>query len=114
MNSAVFIVLSLSIVRNIFAALPPSMANDTMCAQFGIPDVTKYQYNLLISSPFKSTYDGEVFFPVFSSMPLDSAQADITRAIIAIHGLSRNADDFFCEALATTKGSAEVLVIAPW
>jgi hypothetical protein len=104
-------------LHHVAAELPPSMANDTTCKSLGITDVTVYQYNLPISTEFGSAYAGPVFFPIFSSIPLDAYNAEITQVLVAIHGLNRNADDFFCSALKAAQdqpNKKNILVISPW
>jgi hypothetical protein len=105
----------LSMIDPVTAVLPPSMVNDTTCQSLGINDVAVYQYNFPITSEFGSTYKGPVFFPIFSSVPLNKNDAGITQVLIAIHGEFLNANDFFCLAYtAAQRSSSGVLVIAPW
>lgn len=96
-----------------FSYIPSSMANDTTCAYYGI-NATLYQYNFQISMAFTSSYRGQVFLPVFSSVPLNMMNAEATQVLISIHGLFRNADDFFCLAMVASAQSKNVVVIAPW
>jgi len=63
---------------------------------------------------FPITRDGETLVvPVYASQPLTTPDADVTRAVIAIHGLSRNANDYWGYAAAGLEGVNGVLLVAP-
>ena len=53
------------------------------------------------------------FLPVYTSHPLDSSQPDIFSTLVIQHGLSANADEYFCDAMQATYPRNNVLVISP-
>lgn len=63
---------------------------------------------------FAITRDGATLtIPVYVSQPLSSPDVRVTRAVIAIHGISRNADGYWNYAAAGLKGVSGTLLIAP-
>ena len=108
---ASFVVL-ISVVKT-FGEIPPSMLNNTECLKSGFDNITAYQYNFLIKSAFNSTYQEDVFLPIFSSSPLNVV-SNASSVLIVVHGLSRNADDFFCHGMTAAGGDPNILVISPW
>jgi pimeloyl-ACP methyl ester carboxylesterase len=72
----------------------------------------------LVTTLVPVTVDGTVFrLPVLANFPLDQRHADITRAIIVIHGALRNADSSFTAirrgAALAGKAGLHALILAP-
>jgi len=84
------------------------------CANIG--DLNIYQHNVPLVSRYGGKANSGVFLPVYASRSLAGTNTKISTVIIMIHGLLRNADDVFCDALNGLDPSKkqEVLVIAPW
>ncbi|MCE2455665.1 MAG: hypothetical protein J4G12_07550 [Gemmatimonadetes bacterium] len=59
---------------------------------------------------------GGLFLPIFSSHELATGDASVTRAVIAVHGIDRNADDYFVTgnvAAAAARAGATAVIVAP-
>lgn len=54
-----------------------------------------------------------LFLPLYTSQPIHASDASITRAIVIIHGQSRNADDYFDYVAEAVQGVAGIFVAAP-
>ena len=57
-----------------------------------------------------------LFLRLFRSFPLDSANADLTAAVIVIHGTNRNPDSYFRTMVAAVRQAGrldETLIVAP-
>jgi len=67
--------------------------------------------------PTAGSGSAPVFLPVYADQPLDERNSDVTTAIIWVHGLSGNADHYFCSGHEVTKESGRnhyTIDIAPW
>ena len=99
------------------AATPSELSNMKKCISLGYPSLTKYQVGLPLSSPYGVSNSVPIFFPMFASQPLDQANSAITRVVVFHHGLSGNANSYFCDGMAATDALGQLestLVIAPW
>ena len=66
----------------------------------------------LVSFPITRT--GEtLLLPVYTSQSLTAPDANVTRAVLAIHGISRNADDYWDYAAAGLGDAGGILLVAP-
>ena len=96
--------------------LPPAqLASTALCAAYGIPDLAPYRYALPVASPTGATTNATpIFLPYYASAPLASAAA-ATTAVLFLHGLAGDAQDYFCAGLRASAGrTPPVLVLAPW
>jgi predicted esterase len=58
-------------------------------------------------------FDAALHLPMFVSQSLDTPDETVTRAVIVIHGLGRNADGYFDYAAASISDMPGVLLVAP-
>ncbi len=59
---------------------------------------------------------GSLSLPVYRTHPLGTYQSAITRAVIVVHGVLRNADEYFADtaqAAVLAKASEQTVVVAP-
>lgn len=112
------LLLCLSAAAAAAAALPPpaQLASTALCTAAGYPDLTSYRYSLPVSSPAGATTNSTpIFLPYYASAPLSSVSPSTTTAVLFLHGLSGNAQDYFCAGMRASAGRApSVLVLAPW
>lgn len=54
-----------------------------------------------------------LWLPVYTSQPIRKPDAKVQRAIVVVHGSSRNADDYFTYIADATKGLPGVFIAAP-
>jgi hypothetical protein len=75
-----------------------------------------YKYNLYLESPYnisESPWE-RVFLPVFASHDIERAHTSLRTAIVAIHGYTRNAADFFSSVLEATYPRNDTVAIVPY
>ena len=97
------------------AALPPpaQLSATAQCAAAGFPDLAPYRYALPVASPTGATTNTTpVFLPYFASEPIITSAA--ATAVLFLHGLSGDAQDYFCAGMRASAGRAGTLVLAPW
>lgn len=98
---------------------PPSqLADNTSCVAAGV-DPKGYRQMLTLPNTYNSSSLTTVFAPLFASVSLSDSTTpneNITHAAVYIHGLSADANIYFCDALAAVKatGIENALVVAPW
>jgi len=100
---------------------PAELSNTAACtAALGSPDVSRFRVALpLGDSPYGRSTSKPVFFPLFASARLDAPNSTVETALIVLHGLSGDANDYFCNALAAVWATggvdpSTVAVVAPW
>ena len=99
------------------------LSDNSTCARGGLTDamLESYRSRVTLRNHYGATTNvSGVFLPVFSSLPLDetsAAHAAVQSAVVFIHGLSGDANSYFCDgssAVAAAGASESVLVVAPW
>lgn len=95
---------------------PAELEDMTECNQAGLQDLSNYMFRLDIDkSPYGKTTSAPLFFPYFGTSslagPIDS---NIETAVIFFHGLSGNAQSYFCSGLQSSLSHQGVAVFAPW
>lgn len=90
------------------------VANSSSCSNFG--NLATYQHNVPLVSRYGGKASTGVFLPVYASRSLAATNIQIKTVLIMIHGLLRNANDVFCDAIngLPSNKKNEILVIAPW
>lgn len=108
------LLLLLPITSSSSSFWPPDELSDTItCSSLSIdPDLISYRTSVSIPDTYATKFDDGVFAPIFSSLPLTSSNSSVTLASIFVHGLSANANEYFCNGLASAPSN--VLVVAPW
>lgn len=103
------------------AGTPEELADMTECiAALGLKDLTPYQTDAFaVTSNYGAASSAPIFLPAYASAPLTttSPNASITTALVVLHGLSGDANSYFCSALAAARArpdAGSVLVVAPW
>ena len=92
---------------------PAELSDNSICIGLGIYPLSPYRRSLPLASPYgAATNSTPIFLPYYSSEHLPASTA--TTAAIFIHGLSGNANTYFCEGLAASLAHPSVLVLAPW
>ena len=89
---------------------PAQLSDPTVCAALGFAngDLSGYQRRLWIG-----TNTTAPFLPVYSTHPLGEDSDDaVQSAVVILHGLGGNANDYFCTGAASTP--PDIMVIAPW
>ena len=95
------------------AVVPSQLSDNSTCAGYGLNDAMLLAARdaIPLESPY-STSSQSVFLPVFRYY-----EKTPTRAVIWIHGLSGDANTYYCSGVAATKNagaSERTLSIAPW
>jgi pimeloyl-ACP methyl ester carboxylesterase len=111
--------LAAAVARCVLAQdpLPPQLSNMSQCLALGFPSLDGYLSRLALSSPYGTASATGVFAPLYSTLPLDAAAAsygNISTAVIYVHGLSGNANSYFCSGAVASAEHAGVLTLAPW
>lgn len=88
------------------------LADNSTCVRLGLSDATMLAARdaIPLSSPYSSPL--QFFLPIFSSK-VDSP----SQAFVWLHGLGGNANDYYCNGVATAataESSLETLSVAPW
>ena len=97
-------------------AVPAELSDNMACAAIGLStwaSLAPFLQRLDLVSPYGGTSSAPLFMPLFSSHPLNSRNASVTTLAIFLHGLSAEANAYFCAGLAASTGR-NALVIAPW
>ena len=77
-------------------------------------DLTAFKYNFILKSTDSNVNsNADVFLPIYSNSPLDMRNPHITSVLVIQHGLSANADEYFCDAQLATLPRTNVLVVSP-
>ena len=98
------------------------LSDNSTCVRGGITDamLESHRASVALQNNYGATTNASVFLPVFSSLPLDeesAAHAAVQSAVVFIHGLSGDANSYFCDGLSAVAAAGEserVLVVAPW
>lgn len=95
------------------AADPSELSSSKRCKELGYANLAPYRRALLAASPYgAATNSSPIFFPFYSSEPFHASSA--TTAVIFLHGLLGNANDYFCEGMEASAAHPGALVVAPW
>jgi hypothetical protein len=89
---------------------PAQFAVNTACQTAGIDDLAPYRNMVAVDQ-------GESFMPVLSSHDLSQVDDDVTQAVIWLHGLLGDANNYFCDGLAAARSAGaerSTLTLAPW
>ena len=101
-------------------AIPYELLDTESCLELlGTANLSSYQSNeVTIPSRYGRSASVPIFLPTYSSWPLGLPNASIRRAVIYQHGLSGDANSYFCAGMANALESqstlGETLVISPW
>ena len=100
---------------------PAELSNMKRCDNVGLPDLAPFEQRLeLGASPYGKSSTKRVFLPVYGSLPFAAGarpNASVTSAVIFIHGLTGNANAYFCDGVAAARAAGRdgsALVVAPW
>jgi hypothetical protein len=100
------------------AAWPPAeLADNTECEKQGFSSLDAYQQALQLPNVYNATTSKKVFLPIFASHSLEIPDESLTHAVIWIHGLSADANTYFCDGMAAVTENSDpgsILSIAPW
>eukprot|EP00455_Lapot_gusevi_P013760 TRINITY_DN1678_c0_g1_i1.p1 TRINITY_DN1678_c0_g1~~TRINITY_DN1678_c0_g1_i1.p1 ORF type:complete len:419 (+),score=61.36 TRINITY_DN1678_c0_g1_i1:75-1331(+) len=118
MSLALFFLLACLSPVTLYAIVTPQQLSDnTTCHSLNInPD--RYRARITLPDTYNTSTSYTVFMPLFSSHPLDQPFPTLHTAVVFLHGLSGDANSYFCQALATVTASGlsldSILVITPW
>jgi poly(3-hydroxybutyrate) depolymerase len=96
---------------------PPDLADNTTCVALGFGDASQYTTSLPIPNLYNSSTSTPVFLPAYASLPLHVpgvSYPEVTTAVIALHGIGSDANDYFCVSMSQLAQSQEVVIVAPW
>ena len=92
---------------------PAELSDNTACRALGFANLAPFRRALPLSSPYgASTNSTPILLPYYSSAPLPTSTA--STAVIFIHGLSGDANSYFCEGMAASDRHPSALILAPW
>ena len=89
----VFLCIVLSVTMSVWDASQPDVATPRDDGSSDNSDLIQYRRNFVVSSPYNhSSYPfSSLFMPLYASHSISTPNANITSAIINIHGYTRNA-----------------------
>jgi len=95
-----------------------AIAAALLCCGPAMAQPEKWPVNAVAPARVDVAWAGGVArFPIFASVDISQAQPGITRAVLLFHGLQRNADVYFADALAAQRAAgpaaASAVMIAP-
>lgn len=100
------------------AAWPTQLNDTTTCDALGYSNLTNWQQRLDLVSPYNLSAPTPYFLPLYASQPLTaSPSANATTALIFLHGLSGDANSYWClgvAAAASAGHAGDALAFAPW
>ena len=96
----------------VYGGDPSELSDHTICDALGYADLTPFRHGLPLTSPYGATNSSPIFMPFYSSEPLLDSTA--TTAVVFIHGLSGDANTYFCEGMVASAAHPDALIIAPW
>jgi hypothetical protein len=100
---------------------PSQLSDNSTCVSFGLSDDTLTAARAAVNLPQHYDVESETtFLPIFSSCPDcagTAAASTYTAAVIWIHGLSGDANSYYCAGTSSIEAAgaeSTTLSIAPW
>ena len=85
------------------------------CKHRGFSDLEFYQRALDLPDTYARQPGETVFLPVYSTQSLTAPDANVTHAVVWIHGLSGDANTYFCDGAHGARDySSSTVTVAPW